>query len=140
MVLGWGVIMPRILVVEDSVSMRAFVRNALEADDSDLGELEVVEAASGFDALRLLPRGPYDLVISDINMPHINGLELLQFIRKSEQHRSTPVLLISTKSSDRDRERGLALGANAYLTKPFTPESLREEALRHLAQRAARSV
>jgi two-component system chemotaxis response regulator CheY len=65
-------------------------------------------------------------------MPHINGLELLQFIRNSEQHRTTPVLLISTKSSERDRERGLALGANAYLAKPFSPESLRTEAERHL--------
>ena len=128
--------MPRVLVVEDSVSMRAFVRNVLETDDSDLGEVEVVEAASGFDALRLLPRGPYDLVITDINMPHINGLELLQFIRQSDQHKTTPVVLISTKSSERDRERGLALGADSYLVKPFSPESLRAEAIRHLAKGA----
>lgn len=96
------------------------------------GELEVVEAASGFDALRLLPRGPYDLVITDINMPDINGLELVQFIRKSEQHRSTPIVLISTQSSERDRQRGLALGADAYLTKPFSQEALRKLALEHL--------
>jgi two-component system chemotaxis response regulator CheY len=125
--------MRRVLVVEDSMSMRAFVRSALEDDPSDLGELEVVEAASGFDALRLLPRGPYDLVITDINMPDINGLELVQFIRKSEQHRTIPVLLISTRSSERDRERGLSLGANAYLSKPFTPENLRQEAARQLS-------
>lgn len=96
------------------------------------GELEVIEAASGFDALRLLPRGPYDLVITDINMPDINGLELVQFIRKSEQHRSTPIVLISTQSSERDRQRGLALGADAYLTKPFSQEALRKLALEHL--------
>jgi len=126
--------MPRVLIVEDSVSMRAFVRNALETGDIDLEEIEVVEAASGFDALRLLPRGPYDLVITDINMPHINGLELLQFMRQSEQHKTTPVLLISTQSSDRDRERGLALGANAYLAKPFSMEALRAEALRYLVK------
>jgi two-component system, chemotaxis family, chemotaxis protein CheY len=126
--------MPRILVVEDSFSMRAFVRGALESGPAELGEVEVVEAASGFDALRLLPRGPYDLVITDINMPDINGLELVQFIRKSETHKSTPVLLISTQSSERDRERGLSLGADAYLTKPFTPELLRREAARQLAR------
>jgi two-component system, chemotaxis family, chemotaxis protein CheY len=126
--------MPRILVVEDSYSMRAFVRGALESDQSVLGDVEVVEAASGFDALRLLPRGPYDLVITDINMPDINGLELVQFMRRSETHKTTPVLLISTQSSERDRERGLSLGANAYLTKPFTPESLREETARQLAR------
>jgi two-component system chemotaxis response regulator CheY len=112
--------------------MRTFVRTALEAEPSMAGELEVVEAASGFDALRLLPRGPYDLVITDINMPDINGLELVQFIRKSEQHRSTPIVLISTQSSERDRQRGLALGADAYLTKPFSQEALRKLALEHL--------
>jgi two-component system chemotaxis response regulator CheY len=94
----------------------------------------VVEAASGFDALRLLPRGPYDLVITDINMPDINGLELVRFIKKSDQHKNTKVMLISTQSSERDRERGLSLGADVYLAKPFSPESLREEALRQLAR------
>jgi two-component system chemotaxis response regulator CheY len=126
--------MPRILVVEDSFSMRSFVRSALESDASGLPDVEVVEAASGFDALRLLPRGPYDLVITDINMPDINGLELLSFIRKSELHKATPVLIISTQSSERDRERGLSLGANAYLVKPFTSEALLEQALKQLAR------
>lgn len=132
--------MSRVLVVEDSVSVRAFVRSAFEAEESDLGEVEVVEAASGFDALRLLPRGPYDLVITDINMPHINGFELIHFIRSSDQHRETPVLLISTSGSERDRERGLSLGANAYLTKPFSPESLRAEAGRYLGSGARRTA
>lgn len=130
--------MPRILVVEDSFSMRSFVRSALESDASGLPDVEVVEAASGFDALRLLPRGPYDLVITDINMPDINGLELLSFIRKNELHKSTPVLIISTQSSERDRERGLSLGANGYLIKPFTSSALLEQALRQLAH--ARTV
>jgi two-component system, chemotaxis family, chemotaxis protein CheY len=66
-------------------------------------------------------------------MPDINGLELVQFIRKSESHKSVPVLLISTRSSDRDLDRGLSLGANGYLTKPFTPEMLRREAARQLS-------
>jgi two-component system chemotaxis response regulator CheY len=126
--------MPKVLVVEDSFSMRAFVRSALESEHRALSDVEVVEASSGFDALRLLPRGPYDLVISDINMPDINGLELVRFIRNSEQHKATPVVLISTQSSDRDRERGLALGADAYLGKPFSPELLREEVIRQLTK------
>jgi two-component system chemotaxis response regulator CheY len=124
--------MARILLVEDSVSMRAFVRNALETSSARIGPVEVVEASSGFDALRLLPRGPYNLVITDINMPDINGLELVQFIRKSEQHKATPILLIST--SERDKDRGLMLGANGYLAKPFSPETLVEEAARHLGR------
>jgi two-component system chemotaxis response regulator CheY len=111
----------RILVVEDSSAMRAFVRATLEED----GAAEVQEAQSGFEALRLLPRQKFDLVIVDVNMPDINGLELVAFMRKSEPHRETPLLIISTEASARDRERGLSLGANAYLSKPFTPEQLR---------------
>ena len=123
--------MLRILVVEDSASMRSFVRNALESDSRSAG-VDVVEASSGFEALRLLPRGPYDLVITDINMPDINGLELISFIRKSESHKATPVLIISTQSSERDRARGLSLGANGYLTKPFSQEALQDEVWRFL--------
>jgi len=120
--------MRRVLVVEDSVSTRAFVRTSLEDDAfaSSLGGCEVVEAASGFEAMRLLPRASYDLIITDINMTDINGLELIAFIRKSEHHRSTPLIIISTQSTERDIERGIALGANAYLPKPFTVEELRE--------------
>jgi two-component system chemotaxis response regulator CheY len=97
-----------------------------------LGEIEVAEAQSGFDALRLLPRGAWDLVITDINMPDINGLELIAFIKKSEAHKGTPILIISTASSERDRERGLQLGANGYLVKPFTAEVLVEQVLAQL--------
>lgn len=102
--------------------MRAFVRAALEEN----GAAEVDEAESGFVALRILPRKSFDLVIVDINMPDINGLELVSFMRKSDKHRETPLIIISTEGSDKDRERGLALGADAYLKKPFEPQELRE--------------
>jgi two-component system, chemotaxis family, chemotaxis protein CheY len=115
--------MRRILVVEDSASTRSFIRSALE-NAGRLGPCEIVEASSGFDALRLLPRGPYDLVITDINMPDINGLELVQFIRKSDRHRSTALMIISTQSSEKDRQRGMSLGADEYLPKPLDPEAL----------------
>jgi two-component system chemotaxis response regulator CheY len=111
----------KVLIVEDSSAMRAFVRAALE----ESGAASVEEASSGFEALRLLPRAELDLVIVDINMPDINGLELVSFMRKSDRHRGTPLIIISTEASARDRERGLALGANAYLKKPFTPDELR---------------
>jgi two-component system chemotaxis response regulator CheY len=123
--------MRRVLLVEDSASMRAFVRAALTSA-SVLGELEIAEAQSGFDALRLLPRGAWDLVITDINMPDINGLELISFIKKSEAHHDTPILIISTASSERDRERGITLGAAGYLAKPFTAEMLVEQVLEHM--------
>jgi two-component system chemotaxis response regulator CheY len=127
--------MPKVLVVEDSASARAFVRAVLEEEAfaEPLGGCEVVEASCGFDAMRLLPRGPYDLIITDINMADINGLELIHFIRKSEHHRTTPLIIISTQNTERDVERGLALGANAYLPKPFTPEELRATVGRYLS-------
>ena len=129
--------MRKVLVVEDSASMRAFVRGALEdpAFSEPLGGVDVAEATSGFDAMRLLPRGPYDLIITDINMADINGLELIHFIRKSEHHRTTPLVIISTQASERDVDRGLALGANAYLAKPFSVEQLRETCTRLLDAR-----
>jgi two-component system chemotaxis response regulator CheY len=128
--------MRRVLLVEDSASTRAFVRAALTAARV-LGDLEIVEAQSGFDALRLLPRGAWDLVITDINMPDINGLELISFIKKSESHKNTPILIISTASSERDRERGMTLGASGYLVKPFTAEAIVEQALEQIGAESA---
>ena len=117
--------MRRILVVEDSASTRSFIRSALESSQREFElEFDIVDASSGFDALRLLPRGPYDLVITDINMPDINGLELVQFIRKSDRHRSTALILISTQSSDKDRARGLSFGADEYIPKPLDADVL----------------
>lgn len=119
----------RILVVEDSSATRAFVRAALE----EAGVVrDVVEASSGFEALRVLPRESFELAIVDINMPDVNGLELIRFMRSSEAHKKTPLLVISSESSERDRERGLSLGANAYLAKPFTADAL-VAAVRRLA-------
>jgi two-component system chemotaxis response regulator CheY len=119
--------MHRVLIVEDSVATRAFVRAVLEAPEfaPELGGCEVVEASCGFDAMRLLPRGPYDLIVTDINMPDINGLELIRFIRKSAHHSSTPLVVISTLRGEHDADRALALGANVYVPKPFTAEQIR---------------
>ena len=112
----------RVLVVEDSSAMRAFVQAALE----ETGEMLVTQAASGFEALRILPRETFDVVVVDINMPDINGLELVSFMRRSEAHLNTPIILISTESGERDQARGLAIGANAFLSKPFSADALRE--------------
>jgi len=112
--------MKRVLIVDDSSATRAYLRAALETET----ELEVTEASSGFDALRILPRGHFDLFVVDINMPNINGLELISFIRQSEAHADTPLLVVSTEGAERDRARALSLGANGYLVKPFSAESL----------------
>ena len=112
--------MQRVLIIDDSSATRAYVRAALE----EMNDMQVSEAASGFDALRILPRERFDLLLVDINMPNINGLELISFIRRSETHRDTPLLIISTEASERDRARAMTLGANGYLAKPFTAEAL----------------
>lgn len=110
----------KILIAEDSPTMRSLIVSTVSA----LGDFEIVEAANGFEALRALPREKVDLVITDINMPDINGLELVSFIRNNDHYRTTPLFIISTEGSDRDREKGLSLGADAYLTKPFSPTQL----------------
>ena len=88
--------------------------------------MQIVEAESGFEALRFLPRDSFDLVVTDINMPDINGLELVSFIRNNEKYAEIPLVIVSTEGSERDRDKGLGLGADAYLVKPFDPEMLRQ--------------
>lgn len=128
--------MPKVLIVEDSQSMRAYMRAILEDESTAgaLGAVAVTEASSGFEAMRQLPRGPYDLIVTDINMGDINGLELIRFVRKSEHHKTTPLLIVSTQHTERDVERGLSLGANGYLAKPFSAEQLRDACREALAR------
>ncbi|AUX30003.1 MULTISPECIES: response regulator [Sorangium] len=129
--------MARILIVEDSPAMRAYVRSTLEDCVLGLaGDVDIVEAMNGFDALRLLPRGAFDLVITDINMPDINGLELIRFVRQSDRYRRVGILIISTQAAERDIQRGLRLGADRFLAKPFTPEALRDAVVACLDGRA----
>jgi two-component system chemotaxis response regulator CheY len=118
----------KILITEDSSATRSFLAATIEAMEG----YEIVEASSGFEALRLLPREQIDLIITDINMPDINGLELISYVRNNPNYCSIPLFIISTESSEKDRERGLALGANEYLVKPFHPERLQELILAYI--------
>lgn len=111
-----------ILVVDDSAAMRSLLLSTIES----LGPVRVVQAANGFEALRMLPREQVDLILTDINMPDINGLELLSFIRNNPLYKDLPVIIISTEGSSKDIEKGISLGANEYLVKPFQPEQLLE--------------
>jgi two-component system chemotaxis response regulator CheY len=119
----------RILIVEDSATMRSLIGSSLEAlEDS----VKIVEARSGFEALRVLPRETFDLVVTDINMPDINGLELINFVKKNPNYRDTPLFIVTTEGREKDRDRGLALGAAEYLVKPFSPQSLEGLVRRYL--------
>jgi len=110
----------KVLIVDDSKSTREFIVAAIE----QLEGFSVFESASGFEALKILPRHRFDLIITDINMPDINGLELINFVKKNPNYHDTPLFIISTESSETDRQRGLALGAAEYLIKPFEPDAL----------------
>ena len=113
--------MEHVLIVEDSPTMRALLVAALEG----LARvIDVTEVASGFEALLCLPRERFDLIVTDVNMPDINGLELVSFVRRNPVYARVPLVIVSTEGSERDREKGLALGADAYLVKPFEPEDL----------------
>ncbi len=109
-----------ILIADDSPTMRAMLVSTIEM----LGDFHVVEASSGFEALRLLPREKVDLILTDINMPDINGLELISYLRNNSNYRSIPVFIISTEGSQKDIEKGKLLGANEYVVKPFDPARL----------------
>lgn len=118
-------------MVEDSETVRAVLTATLE----DLAApVKIDSAASGCEALRMLPREQYDLIVTNITTPDIDGLELVSFVKRNDQWRSIPVIIVSTEGSERDRDKGLSLGAAAYLVKPFDPEELLEVATALLAR------
>lgn len=112
--------MPHVLLVEDSPAMRSLVGSMVTA----LSGYTVREARSGAEAISWLSREGFELIITDIQMPDFSGLELIRYVRDSRDHKATPLFIISTEGGVRDRERGLALGANEYLAKPFDPQEL----------------
>jgi len=118
----------RILIVEDSSTMRSLLVSTLE----DLGAFQIEEAASGFEALKILSRQRPDLIITDINMPDINGLELVSFVKRNPLTKTIPLIIVTTERGDRDRAKGMELGAEEYLTKPFDPHLLQRLVARHL--------
>jgi two-component system chemotaxis response regulator CheY len=103
------------LVVEDSPMMRQLLVFAL----SRVKNLKVTEADDGVDGLRKLAGSKFDLILTDINMPIMDGLKLVKRVRSDPMHKETPIIIITTEGSTEDRQRALQLGANAYITKPI---------------------
>ena len=109
-----------VLVVDDSATMRRMIIAAL----SGLGDLDFVQAVSGLEAIERVTVRSVDLVVLDLNMPDVHGLEVLRFLRGHQSLRHLPVVVLTTRGDDVSRNAALAGGANLYLTKPFAPESL----------------
>ncbi len=114
----------KVLVVEDSPAMRQLIRFAL----SKVKDLEVVEANDGVDGLSKVSGQKFDLLVVDINMPIMDGLKLIDMVRKNAEHKDVPILIITTESAEEDRQRAMALGVEEYLTKPVQSQQIVESA------------
>jgi two-component system chemotaxis response regulator CheY len=105
----------KVLVVEDSPTMRQLIVFALKR----IRGFQIVEANDGVDGLKKLSADKFDLILTDINMPIMDGLKLVSMVRNDPNYKETPIIVITTEGATEDRERALALGANEYITKPI---------------------
>jgi two-component system chemotaxis response regulator CheY len=105
----------RALVVEDSPTMRQLICFALRR----IKGLEVVEADDGVEGMKKLSASRFNILITDINMPVMDGLKLVSLVRRDEIHKEIPIVVITTEGAAEDRQRAIHLGANAYITKPI---------------------
>jgi two-component system chemotaxis response regulator CheY len=103
------------LVIEDSPTMRQLIRFALNR----IPGAEVIEASDGVDGLKKLSSSRVDLILTDINMPIMDGLKLVNLVRSNESYKYVPIVIITTEGAREDKERAMALGADAYITKPI---------------------
>lgn len=108
------------LVVEDSPTMRQLISFSLKR----FKNARIIEAVDGVDALKKLSGESIDLILTDINMPVMDGLKLVSLVRQNAQTKAIPIIIITTEGAEEDRERGLALGANAYISKPIQSSHL----------------
>jgi two-component system, chemotaxis family, chemotaxis protein CheY len=114
-----------VLIVDDSPAMRSFVKRVLEMSGFDMSDCH--EAGNGKEALELLSGEWVDVILTDINMPVMNGQELVQNLAASESLRSIPIIVVSTDRTDDRVHQMMSLGAKGYVKKPFQPEELRSE-------------
>lgn len=112
--------MPDILVVDDSKVMREMVVACLRAIEG----LTFAHAASGLEAIEQLSLRPYDLVVLDLNMPDIGGVEVVEFIRGQDTLRALPILVVTTRGDETSKARVMAAGATSFMTKPFQPDAI----------------
>ncbi len=114
-----------ILVVDDSSPMRAVIRKTIEISGFSVGEY--FDAANGLGALEILENNWVDLVVTDYNMPEMNGLELIEEMKRNELFSAIPIVVITTEGNEQMVQQFLEKGATGYIQKPFTPEDIREK-------------
>ncbi len=114
-----------VLVVDDSAAIRKILIRILRQSEINIGE--VYEAGDGVDALQSLKQHAVGLILSDINMPNMDGLQLLNQLRADLMYRNVPVFMITTEGSQTKVMEAVSLGATGYLRKPFTPEQIQEK-------------
>jgi two-component system chemotaxis response regulator CheY len=117
-----------ILVVDDSATVRKFVTASLTMQGFD-----VIAACDGMDALEKLPSRTFDLAITDLNMPNMDGFELIRSLRENPQYRDLPVIILSSLGDPTSIEAGRELGANSYLMKPFSLEKIQYEVSKYIS-------
>lgn len=110
----------RLLIVDDSKVMRDMVAACLRP----LGDVSFEFAGSGLEAIERLALGAFDLVVLDLNMPDVGGVEVIEFIRSQDKLRTLPILVVTTRGDDASRTRVLEAGASGFLAKPFVPEQI----------------
>ena len=115
--------MAHLLIVDDSQTIRRMVKVALTPLAMD-----VIEAASGLEAIEQLAVAPISLMVLDLNMPDMHGLEVLGFVRANQRFHNIPIIILTTRDDGASREAAMHAGATRYLTKPFTPHGLLAEA------------
>jgi two-component system, chemotaxis family, chemotaxis protein CheY len=115
------------LIVDDSSVMRKIVERSLR--QAGIDAIVVHEAGNGIEALELLRSGKMDLILSDINMPAMDGIELLRQIKEQNLAPGVPVVMITTESSEEHVRQAIALGARGYIRKPFTADQVKERVL-----------
>jgi CheY-like chemotaxis protein len=116
-----------IMVVDDSETIRKFLAFALRA----LG-FSVVAARDGMDALEKLSQNKVDLVITDLNMPNMDGFEFLKALREDREYSEVPIIILSSLSSSQEIDMGMRLGANSYLVKPFDQKRIQYEVAKYI--------
>lgn len=116
-----------VLIADDSPTIRKFVSFSLTMQG-----FEVIAACDGMEAAEVLPSKKFDLIITDLNMPNLDGFEFIKSVRQNEEYVDVPIIILSSLAGSEEIERGMSCGANSYLVKPFDPKRIQYEVAKYL--------